>query len=179
MLGCILTDINTGLAHHFNRAWVDAMWCDAGRSDFNRVTMQMSGPAFCHLTAAGIAGTEKQNFMRHSGNPALIPDKITADFGMTAAAFIRQKIDQIAHGTEIGGIDNRTALAVGANQTGPFQVSDMKGQAGWTDSQFTGDLPGSHAFRTGFHQSLKDAQTHVMRERGEGVDGCQTFHYFK
>jgi hypothetical protein len=61
MLGAMLGYVNAGFLHGINRKGVQAMDFNACRIGLNGVTLESSGPSFCHLAAAGVARAKEQN----------------------------------------------------------------------------------------------------------------------
>jgi len=56
VLGLVLGNIDAGFGHDLDGALIQAVGFDAGGVGFDVIALELAGPSFGHLAAAGVAG---------------------------------------------------------------------------------------------------------------------------
>src|SRR5579859_6069218 len=94
----------------------------------------------------------------------------SADFRPPAATILGQVGEQLVHRLEVGGVDDRTALAPGGHQAGKTELVEMKRERRRGLAQALADLARGQPGGALLHEQAEDLEAGLLRQRAERRD---------
>jgi hypothetical protein len=95
---------------------------------------------------------------------------------MAAATLLGEKGQQDAEALYIGGIEDASLGTPRSQQSGPFQLRQMRRQGGGRHAKTGGNLPGWQAIGGLSQEQTKNVQTAFLGQGGEGSNRVVGFH---